>query len=227
MSYKTLLFDADNTLLDFRKTEAQAMTRTFAKYGIPYNQRTKDVYEEINQGLWKEFEAGKIEKKEVLNRRFQETFQAIGVKPPADFAFEKDFQLALGEGGYLIDGALELCRALSKDRELYIVTNGVTATQKSRMERCGLKPYIKGVFVSEEVGYQKPRKEYFQYVFDRIPGLELSRTLIIGDTLSSDIKGGNAAGIDTCWYNPCRKSNTTDAVVTYEITRLEELWDIV
>lgn len=227
MNYTTLLFDADETLLDFSKTENEALLRTFAEFGIRYDEEVRAVYDEVNHGLWRAFENGEIKQQDVLNRRFQETFVKLGIVPPADFAFEKAFQLALGEGAFLIDGALELIQELSKEHDIYIVTNGVTATQHSRMNACGLKPYLKAIFVSEETGHRKPEKEYFDYVFAHIPGLEPEKTLLVGDSLNSDIKGGNIAGIDTCWYNPRSKENTTSALPTYEIHQLEELKALV
>lgn len=223
MNYTTLLFDADETLLDFSRAENEAMPCTFAKFGIRYDEEVRAVYDEINHGLWKAFENGEITQKDVLNHRFQDTFAKLGIVPPADFAFEKAYQLALGEGAFLIDGALELVRELSKTHDIYIVTNGVTATQHSRMDACGLKPYLKGIFVSEETGHRKPEKEYFDYVFSHIPEIDLEKTLLIGDSLSSDIKGGNIAGIDTCWYNPNCNTNASTASPTYEIQKLEEL----
>lgn len=227
MNYTTLLFDADETLLDFSKTENEALAGTFKCFGIYYDEEVRAVYDEINHGLWRAFENGEITQQDVLNRRFQETFAKLGIVPPADFAFEKAFQLALGEGAFLIDGALELIQKLSMEHDIYIVTNGVTATQHSRIDACGLKPYIKGIFVSEETGHRKPEKEYFDYVFAHIPNLEPEKTLLIGDSLSSDILGGNNVGIDTCWYNPCHKRNESTAVPTFEIDELSELFNLV
>lgn len=227
MNYTTLLFDADETLLDFSRAENEAMPRTFAKFGIRYDEEVRAVYDEVNHGLWRAFENGEIRQQDVLNRRFQETFQKLGIVPPADFAFEKEYQRALGEGAFLIEGAMELVQELSKTHDIYIVTNGVTITQHSRMDACGLKPYLKGIFVSEETGHRKPEKEYFDYVVAHIPGLDLKKTLLIGDSLSSDIKGGNIAGIDTCWYNPNHKVNESTALPTYEIHKLEEIFNLL
>lgn len=116
---------------------------------------------------------------------------------------------------------------LKDDYELYIVTNGVSTTQDKRLKDAGLHPFFKDIFVSEATGFQKPMPEYFDYVFKRIPDLSVERSIIIGDSLSSDIKGGELAGLDTCWFNPYSLPNTTGCNPTYEIKKLEELYEIL
>ena len=226
MRYTTLLLDADDTLLDFQKTEEYALSYTFEKYGIPFTEEVRSTYKTINHKLWAAFEAGEISKPTILARRFRNTFAALGVK--GEFAgFEEEYQLALGRGGFLIPGAMELCQELSQTCRLYILTNGVQATQESRMELSGLLPYIQDVFVSEATGYQKPQKEYFDYVFSRIPDFEPSQALMIGDSLNSDMKGGKLAGVDVCWYNPAGKPNGVKIELDHEIQNLNQLYDIV
>ena len=226
MRYTTLLLDADDTLLDFKKTEEYGLSYTFEKYGIPFTEEVRTTYKTINHKLWAAFEAGEISKPTILARRFRNTFAALGIQ--GEFAgFEEEYQLALGRGGFLIPEAMEVCQELSKNCRLYIVTNGVQATQTSRMELSGLLPYIQDVFVSETTGYQKPQREYFDYVFSRIPDFDPEKTLMIGDSLGSDIKGGHNAGLDTCWYNPAGKTNGIGVPVTHEIKNLKELYAIV
>lgn len=223
MIYKTLLFDADDTLLDFHKTEEAALASAFAACQIPLTPQVKALYHEINQNLWKRFERGEIDRNTVVYTRFQKLFDALGIQADGR-AFEDDYQARLGEGAFLIDGALEVYCELSKTCDLYIVTNGVSKTQRSRLSASGLLPYTKGVFISEDAGCQKPMKEFFDYVFSHIPGIDPSRAMIIGDSLTSDIRGGNHAGIDTCWYNPKGLSNNAGCTVTYEIRQLSELY---
>ncbi len=226
MKYTILLLDADDTLLDFQKTEEHALSYTFEKYGIPFTEEVRTTYKTINHKLWASFEAGEISKSTILARRFRNTFVALGIR--GEFAgFEEEYQLALGRGGFLIPEAMEVCQELSKICRLYIVTNGVQATQASRMELSGLLPYIQDVFVSETTGYQKPQKEYFDYVFSRISEFDPEQTLMIGDSLGSDMKGGSNAGVDVCWYNPTGKVNGSKVKLDYEIKNLRELYDIV
>ena len=124
-------------------------------------------------------------------------------------------------------GALETCKMLSEYCSLYIVTNGVSKTQHSRIRLSAIKDYFKDIFVSEDVGYQKPLKEFFDYVFEKINLIDKSRVLIVGDSLTSDIQGGNNAGIDTCWYNPKGIENTKKVNCTYEINNLQDLLSII
>ncbi|MFR8531450.1 MAG: HAD-IA family hydrolase, partial [Anaeromassilibacillus sp.] len=138
-----------------------------------------------------------------------------------------EYQEELGRGAFLLPGAEEVCAYCARFCDLYIVTNGVSRTQYSRLHDSGLDRYMKGIFVSEDAGYQKPMKEYFDYVFARIPGFQAEKTLIVGDSLSSDIRGGNNAGIDTCWYCPDGGQMPGDVRVNYTIRRLEELKDLI
>lgn len=226
MKYTTVLLDADDTLLDFKRTEETALRETFLKYGLPYNDEIRAMYKTINHKLWAAFEEGAISKDQILARRFRNTFTQMGVKDELP-GFEEEYQLALGRGGFLIPEAMEICRQLSAWCRLYIVTNGVEKTQNSRLDLSGLRPYLSDVFVSETTGFQKPQKEYFDYVFSRIPYFEKERTLMVGDSLNSDMKGGAGAGLDNCWYNPEKKPNYAGVPICYEITDLKELIDIV
>ena len=226
MKYTILLLDADDTLLDFQQTEEYALSYTFEKYGIPFTDDVRATYKTINHKLWAAFEAGEIHKSTILARRFRNTFAALGIQ--GEFAgFEEEYQLALGRGGFLIPEAMEVCQQLSQTCRLYILTNGVQATQESRMELSGLLPYIQDVFVSEATGYQKPQKEYFDSVFSRIPDFDPARALMVGDSLNSDMKGGKVAGVDVCWYNSGAKPNGVRVPLDYEIRNLKELCDIV
>ena len=226
MKYTILLLDADDTLLDFQRTEEYALSYTFEKYGIAFTDEVRATYKTINHKLWAAFEAGEITKDTILARRFRNTFACLGIKGEMA-GFEEEYQLALGRGGFLIPEAMEVCQELSKTCRLYIVTNGVQATQASRMELSGLLPYIQDVFVSETTGYQKPQKEYFDYVFSRIPDFDPAGTLMIGDSLNSDMKGGQNAGVDVCWYNPAGKVNGVKVKPDYEIKNLKDLYAIV
>ena len=186
----------------------------------------KANYKRINQDLWESFEKGEINREEVLNTRFSTLFKAYNREVDGAL-LETSYRSYLEEGKQLLDGALELITDLQNQYDLYIVTNGVSKTQYKRLRDSGLYQLFKDIFVSEDTGFQKPMKEYFDYVFARIPNFDVNQTLIIGDSLSADIKGGQLAGIDTCWFNPEMKPNNTNIVPTYEIQKLEELYRIL
>jgi len=225
-TYRTLLFDVDDTLLDFGAAEKDALRLLFEEMNIPLTAEIEALYKRINHGLWKLFEEGTMERDEVVNTRFALLFKELGQE--VDGArFERKYRAYLEEGHALIEGAMELIADLQHRYDLYVVTNGVSKTQYKRLLAAGLHPIFKHVFVSEDTGYQKPMKEFFDYVFARIPGFDVEQALIIGDSLTADIKGGQLAGLDTCWFNPARKPNETVIVPTYEIQRLDELYGIL
>lgn len=228
MDYPILLFDADNTLLDFTKTEEHAFRETMQKHGYPYDTEVKRIYDTINHGLWKQFERGEITRDQVVFTRFGTLFEELGVNGDGA-AFEREYQETLSAGSYLIDGALELLEILKKEEgcQCYIVTNGVARTQHRRLEESGIVRYVDGIFISEEIGCQKPSNQFFDVVFAAIGDEKRKDALIIGDSLTSDILGGNNAGIKTCWYNPEGMKNKTQAVADYEIQCLSELYQIV
>lgn len=201
--YSTVLFDADNTLLDFDKDENCALRKTLELYGVPVTEENIKAYVEINQGMWKALERGEITKPELKRTRFRKFFDAIGFETDADvFEVNEKYLSLLGEGGNTLEGAVELCRELKeKGYDLYIVTNGVANTQKNRLTKSGLLPYFTEIFVSETVGHQKPKKEYFDYVLSHINEKDIDKIILVGDSLTSDIKGANQSGITCIWLN--------------------------
>jgi 2-haloacid dehalogenase len=224
--YKTLFFDVDDTLLDFGAAEKLALQLLFEEQNIPLTTEIEENYKRINQGLWKRFEEGELSRDEVVNTRFSLLFNQYG-KEVDGTLLEKNYRSFLEQGHQLVNGAFELITELSSQYDLYIVTNGVSSTQDKRLRASGLSPLFKDIFVSEDTGFQKPMKEFFDYVFARIPQFEVDHALIIGDSLSADILGGAMAGMDTCWFNPNMKPNPTDISPTYQINKLEELKEIL
>lgn len=225
-TFTTILLDADDTIFDFAVCEREAVRLAFERFGLPINEEIRRAYTMINKDLWEKHERGIIDKKTIINQRFRILFDRFNIKGGME-GFEEVYQELLGMQHFFIDGAPELIEYLYKKYDLYIVTNGISRTQLRRIHESGLDRYMKRIFVSEEIGYQKPMKEYFDYCFERIDKLNRDKTMIIGDSLTSDIRGGNIAGITTCWYNPKSLINTTDSRVDIEIKNLSELYDIL
>lgn len=226
MKKKFLLFDADRTLLDFALSEKKALAKTFAEYDLPFTDAVYQWHLVNNAKLWQDYEKGIIDRKTVLYTRFVRLFAHFGYKGDGA-AFEDSYRHNLDHACEVFPEAPEVVQTLSKTHALYIVTNGVASTQEIRIADSGLKPYFKDIFISEHLGSQKPRKAFFDQCFARIPDFDPSLALIIGDSLTSDIKGGNNAGIETCWFNPAGEENHTDAKVDYEIRSLKELYGLL
>jgi 2-haloacid dehalogenase len=224
--YRTLLFDVDDTLLDFGAAERHALRLLFEEHAFPFTPETEAAYRRINQELWHSFERGAISRDEVLQSRHSRLFGEFG-REVDGAKLDRTFSRHLEAGHQLVNGAFELIVSLQDDYGLYLVTNGVSRIQDKRLRGAGLHPLFKGIFVSEDTGYQKPMKQYFDYVFARIPGFSAPETLIIGDSLSADIQGGHGAGLDTCWFNPGAKPQGHGVTPTYEIRRLDDLHRIL
>ena len=226
MTYETYLLDADDTLFDFDIAEEHAFRQVFKDAGLVYHADILHLYRGISKTLWEKFERAEITKDELQYMRFHALFAKLNIFMEARQVNDA-YVLALGANSYLIDGAEEICKRLTESgKRIYIVTNGVAITQKMRIRNSIISKYISDLFVSEEVGYQKPRKEYFAYVFSKIPNPDRRKTIIVGDSLASDIAGGMQFGMDTCWFNKDGVKNTTAIKPTYEITRLIELLEI-
>lgn len=224
--YKFLLLDADNTLLDFDAGERAAMQPTLRHFGVEPTPELLDIYSGLNCKYWAMYDNKLLTQAEALTQRFDELFSLLG-RTCNSQAVEDFYRVQLGEQHILIDGARELLASLHKDYKLYLVTNGVASTQHSRLAASGIDKFFEGIFISEEVGFRKPEKEFFDHVFAQIPDFERSRTIIIGDSLTSDIAGGIAAGIDSCYYNPKGSANTSTTVPTYTVRSFSELLSLL
>lgn len=227
--YTSILFDADNTLLDFDKAENVGLKKVMELYNLPITDENCRKYSEINAALWKKFEKGEIRKNDIKATRFKTFFEFLGVKEKIDpLRVNETYLSFLKEGAYTIEGAKELCENLKeKGYSLYIITNGIALTQARRLKKSGLLPYFKEVFVSETVGFPKPKKEYFDYVFSNIDEKDKSRILVIGDSLSSDIKGAQNAGLDYIWYNHYKTAVPEDLNAVAVVEDIRKLKDIL
>lgn len=227
--YTTILFDADNTLLDFDKDEDCALKKVMAEYGVPITEETVATYISINVGMWKALERGEITKPELKRTRFKKFFEAIGFETEADpCEVNERYLFLLGEGENVLEGAVDLCRELrEKGFDLYIITNGVTNTQKRRMGRSGLLPFITKCFISETLGHQKPKKEFFDIVLDRIPEKDTKKIIVVGDSLTSDIRGAMNAGLDSVWVNMKGADLPEEYTPQYTIKDIREFREII
>ncbi len=210
MQYRTVLLDADGTLLDFDRSEKEALREALMAINAPATDEVLATYSRINDGFWKMLERGEIEKKDLYYRRFEELFARFGIEGDAK-AMGSSYMEKLSHKGYLLEGAEELCRKLFGKCRLYIVTNGTEFIQRGRYAVSGIDRYFDGVFISDVIGTPKPNRGFFEAVAMGIPDFRKEETLIVGDSLTSDIKGGMDFGIHTCWYNPKRKA-TPDAM---------------
>ncbi len=224
--YKYLLLDVDDTLMDFKKIEAEALHKLFEYHGHPLTAELLQVYHTINKGLWADYELGRVAMHDMLNNRFGQTMAEFGIAVDSG-EWELRYQALLGEGGHLIDDAKEVVTRLRNSYRLFVVTNGVRETQRRRLEAGGLYSLFEAVFDSQSIGYQKPAKEFFDHVAANIDGFDKQSALIIGDSLTTDIRGGISAGIDTCWFNRNPEKSAEDLPITYTVTRLTQLYDIL
>ena len=220
--FDAILLDVDGTPLDFGMSEKQGMKVVLEQYGFEPTEERLLLYHEINEGFWSAFERGEVTKEDLVRQRFETFFGRLGRAVDGREA-EELYRRQLDDSAFLIDGALDLCQYLKERYDLYVVTNGTSSTQYKRLAASGLDCFMKDIFVSEDAGSQKPQKEYFEYCFKRIPGVCPERMLLVGDSLSSDIKGGQAAGTATCWYNPSGLINRTGVRPDLEICALGEL----
>jgi 2-haloacid dehalogenase len=226
MRYKWLLLDADGTLFDYDRAEATALQRAFEQFGHEFQPDYAVAYRRINHEIWLQFEQGKISQERLRSRRFELLLDAIHVESdPVEFSVIYIQNLA--EGAYLIDGAEKVVKSLVGQVGLVLITNGLKEVQRSRLARSTISDCFSDVVISEEVGVAKPDARIFQAAFERMGHPKKADVLIVGDSLTSDIKGGNAYGIDTCWFNPARLVCDQDVEIQYEIRHLDELRAIV
>ena len=220
--FDILLLDLDDTILDFKKAEHVAVERTLKELGIEPTLEVCQRYSEINQLHWEALERKEITREQVLVGRFAMLFSEYGVPVDAT-ACARCYEKNLSIGHYFLPGAEEAVISLSRKYRLFMVSNGTARVQNKRLASSGIVPYFENIFISQDVGINKPDKGYFDYCFARIPGFSGDRAMIVGDSLSSDILGGKNAGIATCWVNPRHKQADPDRKPDYEIESITQL----
>ena len=220
--FEILLIDLDDTILDFKKQEYVAIRKTLRDAGLEPTETVCARYSQINDWHWKQLEKGAITRDEVLHGRFRVLFAEMGV--PADpAATALAYMENLGQGHYFLPGAEDAIRHLGQKYRVFLASNGTASVQNRRIESAGLKQMVEGIFISQDVGVNKPAKGYFDYCFAHIPNFDLQKVLMVGDSLSSDILGGQNAGISTCWVAPKEKACTLDKQPDYRIESITEL----
>ena len=226
--FTTILWDLDQTILDFKKSQDYALRYSFEKLGLEINNDIISLYNDINDSYWKRLERGEIGKEEIHKGRFKTLFEQIGITKTTAEEIEEIYQTALGSVFFFQNEADKLIMQLKKKGfKQYIITNGFNKTQANKVHISGLDKMVDGVFVSEIIGCPKPQKEYFDACLVKMDGVLADECIIVGDSLTSDIQGGLNAGIATCWYNPTGYTNSLGISIDYEIRNLRELLNIL
>jgi 2-haloacid dehalogenase len=225
-SYDWLILDADGTLFDFHRAEAAALKLTPDQLHIRVPPDIETSYHAINASLWQDFEAGHVQARDIRTQRFKRLFQRLDIKGDPD-VFSEAFLANLVQETRFYDGAEALLSKLRDRVGMVLLTNGFADVQHARIARLGLQETFDHVLISEEIGATKPDRAAFDVAFEKMGHPAKERVLIVGDSLSSDIRGGEDYGIDTCWFNPDRRPNPTTVAPTYEIRQLEALPPLV
>ena len=226
MRYDTILFDADMTLWDFKASEKCALEDVTRSLGVELTEAMAEHYHQVNDALWHQFDLKQVTREELKYRRYADYLAYLGVEgDPLEVNLR--YERALGEYSIMLPGAEEMCRTLARHCTLYIITNGLHTAQTGRFDKSPIKPYIREMFISQDMGCQKPEREYFDKVLAAIGPVDQRRTVIVGDSLSSDILGGRNAGLDTIWYNPDHQPPDPQIPATYTVDSMEEIVHII
>ena len=217
-----LFLDLDDTILDFHKAERIALSKTIRDFGVEPTEEVLSLYHTINKWHWEQLEKGLMTRDEVLEKRFGALFQQLGVQAD-DAACAKAYEKNLSIGHYFLPGAEEAVDRLSKKYRLFLASNGTASVQKGRMTSANLYRFFEKVFVSQEIGHNKPSLDYFNACFAQIPDFDPKKAMMVGDSLTSDIQGGNRAGIATCWVTAADTPDHPTIRADYRIEALSQL----
>ncbi len=216
-----VFLDLDDTLLDFRRAERESISKTLREFGIEPSEKTVSRYSEINASLWKKLERGELTREHLLTERFRVLLRELG-SSESFHDMRIIYENSLAESYFTVPGAGELLSSLYGRYRLFVASNGIARVQRKRILGSGIGKYFEDIFISEELGYEKPSPLFFESAFKSIKGFRKEQAIILGDSLSSDIKGGICAGIKTCLYNPERRKNESEIRPSFEVRRLSE-----
>lgn len=219
--YEILLIDLDDTILDFKRAERNAIGKTVASFGTEPTEAVLHRYHLINKAHWEALERGEISREQVLVGRFSVLFRELGLEVDP-VACARTYEKNLSQGHWFLPGAEEALEVLHKKYRLFLASNGTASVQHGRMTSANLYRFFEGIFISQEIGFNKPSRDYFEGCFEKIPDFDRAKTLMVGDSLTSDILGGINAGVDTLWVNPEHKQ-AGEVKPTYEIENLAQL----
>lgn len=227
MHYDVILWDVDGTLLDFTYSQYHSLYRCLEGIGVVPTEEMITRYSAINDDWWKRLEKGEVSKNELLTGRFLDLFAEYHIVCEDVEAFRKQYEYNLGTIYQYRDDSLEICKKLKGKCRQCVVTNGISAVALKKLKLSGFFEVMDDIFISEQIGVPKPHKRFFDRVLETMPEVPLNRILIVGDSLTSDMRGGNNAGIVTCWYNPGDESNTTEVQTDFIIRNLKEIFGIL
>ena len=225
--YYCVLFDADNTLLDFDAAENKALAETLVEYGIEPDAQTMQTYRDINTELWHQLEKGQIRREKLMSERFTRFLKAIQAAGDGVEMNRCYLDHLSSHPDLMAPNVLEVLRELSEVATLAIVSNGFERVQSRRVAESGILDYLEGVFISEKLDSEKPNRRIFDAALRALGVENREHVLMVGDSLTSDIQGGVNAGVDTCWFNPSHSENPGKVTPTYEIASLEEIYPLV
>ncbi|WP_242221595.1 YjjG family noncanonical pyrimidine nucleotidase [Bacillus cereus group sp. BfR-BA-01380] len=227
MKYEVIIFDADETLFDFKKSEKDALKKTMLACNIEYDESYHlEVYKDINTAIWKELEDGRITQKKLSIERFKRLSNKLNTEFN-EVEFAQLYMKHLSHASFLYDESITLVESLHQEYRLSIITNGLKDVQDNRIRKSTIAKYFEDIVVSEDVKVSKPDSKIFEHALNNIKHTDKSKVLMVGDSLTSDIQGGINFGIDTCWFNPNKIINTSELTPTYEISNLMELKNIL
>jgi len=226
MKYEYLFFDADNTLWDFDLSEKFALFKVITDNDVAYEPAHLETYHKVNRACWRNFEQGNLAVAELKSKRFELFCNEFDLKLDAE-AMGKSYLGYLASTDFMIPGALALLNRLSLKHKLVLVTNGIKEVQRRRISNTRIEAYFKAIVISDEIGVAKPHAGFFDYAFEQVGHPAKDNVLMIGDSLSSDIRGGNDYGMATCWFNPGKVEGNLEVVASFEIAGLEEIYGLV
>ena len=227
MAYNCVLLDFDDTLVSFKESEVASITKVYNKYNVPVTEENIQFYHTENEKLWREFEKGKIKKKDIEKNRFAKVVQKFGLSNVTGEQMNRDYVNYLKNSAILIDGAIEFLEDIEDAATIAIVTNGIDRVQQNRLKLSRVIDFADGVYTSEKMGFNKPDKRIFLNALKNLGIENYKKVLVVGDNLHSDIKGGINAGLDTCWVNFTGEENTTNITPKYTVYDFTQLKTII